>query len=147
MDLIEFKDLPDTSTALNATNINYNFSKLSDTLQDYTRVNDASITCKAKKIVPTLLKGGHQASFGGCYYYKIGSTVYVHIGVNGLTVNEYTTIFNVPEGYRPGHFVCNIGGGHTSSTQAIGEVASNGNVSVRSTGDMGNIDIIYNVFE
>lgn len=64
-------------------------------------VNDASVLCTVTPIEPTLSAGANYATYGGCWYYKIGRRVTVHIGVSGLTTGEDTTLWTLPAGYRP----------------------------------------------
>jgi len=64
-------------------------------------VNDASVLCAVTPIEPTLSAGANYATYGGCWYYKIGHRVTVHIGVSGLTTGEDTTLWTLPAGYRP----------------------------------------------
>lgn len=95
-------------------------------------VNDASVLCTVTPIVPTLDAGTHSSSYGGCYYYKIGHTVTVHIGVASLTASTDTVIFTLPAGYRPYARVAFVGIGGSMSSYSRHRIDTNGNVHVHS---------------
>lgn len=50
------------------------------------------------QVTPT--NGTNYAYYGGTYYYKVGSRVHVHVGIS-INVQNYTTIFTLPVGFRP----------------------------------------------
>ena len=49
-------------------------------------------------VTPTV--GSNYELYGNTYYYKVGSRVHVHIGIS-INVQNYTTIFTLPVGFRP----------------------------------------------
>lgn len=95
-------------------------------------VNDASVLCSVTPISPTLSAGSHYATFGNCWYYKIGHKVTVHIGINGLTSNSNTTLWRLPAGYRPKSMVSFAGTGSSISNTSRYRIEENGDVKVRS---------------
>ena len=95
-------------------------------------VNDASVLCTVTPIVPTLDAGSHYATYGGCWYYKIGSRVHVHIGVTGLTANTSTTLWQMPAGYIPYSGIAFDGQATTYNNVARFRVTGTGAVIVSS---------------
>lgn len=93
-------------------------------------VNDASVLCTVTPIVPTLNNGTHYSTYGGCWYYKIGSRVRLHIGVNGLTASTQTTLWTMPAGYRPKSGIAFTGQGSSSANYSRCRVTSAGEVWV-----------------
>ena len=82
-------------------------------------------------VTPTA--GENYNPFGGTWYFKRGSRVYVHIGVNNLTPNAGNIIFTLPEGYRPGYQYGCIGQGQTATSISGVVVATSGTVTVYGT--------------
>ena len=93
-------------------------------------VNDASVLCTVTPIVPTLNTGTHYSTYGGCWYYKIGHRVRLHIGVNGLTASTQTTLWTMPAGYRPKSGIAFTGQGSSSANYSRCRVTSAGEVWV-----------------
>ena len=93
-------------------------------------VNDPSVLCTVTPIEPTLDAGAHYDSFGGCWYYKIGHRVRVHIGVSGLTANTTTVLWTLPQGYRPYSGIAFTGQSSVYSNYARCRVLENGEVRV-----------------
>lgn len=93
-------------------------------------VNDASVLCTVTPIIPTLNTGTHYSTYGGCWYYKIGSRVRLHIGVNGLTASTQTTLWTMPAGYRPKSGIAFTGQGSSSANYSRCRVTSAGEVWV-----------------
>lgn len=93
-------------------------------------VNDHSVICAVTPIVPTLNTGTHYSTYGGCWYYKIGSRVRLHIGVNGLTASTQTTLWTMPAGYRPRSGIAFTGQGSSSANYSRCRVTSAGDVWV-----------------
>ena len=111
-------------------------------------VNDSALLFdKSKRIEPTLSVGGHQASYGGCYYYKIGTKVHLHVGLNGLTANTLHTAFTLPVGYRPDSYITNRGSGGTATTESFCQVSSAGAVMVRSADTYALVDLEYDAVQ
>ena len=128
-----------TSTQLAAVNSGITANDLA--------VNNASVVCSATKIVPTLTNGTARASYGGVYYYKIGSRVTVHVGVEGLTASENTVLFTLPAGYynTDGDYGW-VGIGSSMGNYCRMRIDQNGIVRVSSSGVYGCVTASYDVF-
>lgn len=110
-------------------------------------VNDASVRCTATRIYPTLTNGNSRAAYGGTYYYKIGSRVVVHIGVDGLTANTATELFYLPTGfYNTDGTYGFVGNGSSMSNYARLRIENTGLVHVSSAGSYANVTVEYDVF-
>ena len=104
------------------------------------------------------LSGSTRTSFtptngsnSGCYYYKVGTRVTVHIGVSGLTNKYQQAIYTMPSGYRPGEkleFVgramINVDNGTLTPGEV--EIYSNGTIYVHSSSQAIFIDFSYDAF-
>jgi hypothetical protein len=82
MALIEFKNLPDTDTAINAENLNNNFNETNGI--DYTS----------------------QCEFTGCTLnagkiYKIGKLVFVQVLITATSTYEWGTVIRMPNELQP----------------------------------------------
>ena len=96
-------------------------------------VNDASVLCTITPIEPTLTNGSHDSTYGGCWYYKRGCTVTVHIGVTGLTASTDTTIFTLPAGYRPRSVIGFVGNATSTTNYGRARIGTDGAVHANST--------------
>lgn len=79
----------------------------------------------------TPLVGTNYSGYGNCYYYKKGSRVHVHVGLQNLTPNSTAIIFTLPQEYRPYTQIYAKGTGTSLSrisTTAI--IDANGSISV-----------------
>ena len=92
------------------------------------------------------ISGTSWSTLGGCWYYKIGSRVHLHIAVSGLTANTNADIYTMPAGFRPYGTVVAAGRGNDGSTFASMWVSSAGVVTIRSTGTNAAVDIEYDAF-
>lgn len=113
---------------------------------DNLAVNDASVLCTVTPIVPTLSSGTHNSTYGGCYYYKIGHRVHVHIGVGGLTSNNTFNLWYMPAGYKPYSMVSSIGTGTAITNYGRVRIAEDGLVSISANAANGCADIEYDAF-
>lgn len=109
-------------------------------------VNDASVLCTVTPIVPTLNNGDHYATFGGCWYYKIGHRVTVHIGVSGLTANTDTTLWTLPTGYIPKSQIGWNGTAGGISSLSRFRIDANGNVRTYSAAAYALGEISFDAF-
>lgn len=112
-------------------------------------VNDASrLAPSGIAIHFTPTKGSAYSNYDGCFYYKIGTRVTLHIGIQGLTSNSNNTVFTMPQGYRPGGMVCVAGtGGASFTAHAHCTVAAySGSVVVASSDQYANITLEYDAF-
>lgn len=94
----------------------------------------------------TPMSGSNYSGYGNCYYYKKGSRVHVHIGIQGLTEGVNTTISILPSGYRPASLISAIGFGAGWSEKAVLLVTQNGELNVQSEGSYAMIDVEYDAF-
>lgn len=126
---------------------------------DYLIVNGTDGTKKAKKsnflselnsspevIDITPMSGSNYSEYGNCYYYKKGSRVHIHIGIQGLTGGVNTTISILPSGYRPSSIISAIGFGSSWSEKAVLLITQNGELNVQSEGSYAMIDVEYDAF-
>ena len=121
---------------------------VADAIQQSTAINDPALLTSfdaSKRIVFTPTSGQSQASYGGCWYGKIGTRVYLHIGMTGLTANAApVTVFTLPAGYRPiADMVCLGAGGASYTSIAIMSVNTSGVVRVNSQDAYARIDMMF----
>lgn len=128
-----------TSTQLAAVNSGITASDLA--------VNDASVLCTVTPIVPTLDAGSHNATFGGCYYYKIGHRVHVHVGVGGLTSGTTTDLWYMPVGYRPYSNISVVGTGASMTNYGRLRISETGRVYINANAASADVDIEYDAFQ
>ena len=88
MALITFQDLPNTTTAINASNLNNNFNWV---------MNGSSWTTLP---LATGIEQYTSADQYKCQYKKIGNQVFVRGCIKGVSANN-TTLATLPSGYRP----------------------------------------------
>ena len=95
----------------------------------------------------TPISGSNYSGYGNCYYYKKGSRVHVHIGVQGLTENVNTTIAVLPAGYRPSSSsISAVGIGSSWTKKAVLLVTQNGELNLQSEGEYAIVDVEYDAF-
>lgn len=94
----------------------------------------------------TPISGSNYSGYGNCYYYKKGSRVHIHIGIQGLTGGVNTTISILPSGYRPSSLISAIGFGTGWSEKAVLLITQNGELNVQSEGSYAMIDVEYDAF-
>jgi hypothetical protein len=97
----------------------------------------------AKKIAFTPTSGSSYASYGGCWYAKVGNIVQVHVGISGLTANTATSIYTLPEGFRPLSTCIATGKASANPSYAQIQVSDGGGVQITSTSTYGLCDITY----
>jgi hypothetical protein len=108
--------------------------------------DDASNLCDITPTVPTLAAGSHHATYGGCWYYKIGHRVCVHIGVAGITANTTTTLWQMPAGYIPYSGIAVNGQGSGYNNVARARVTGTGAVIVNSSQAYATVYLEYDAF-
>lgn len=112
------------------------------------KYNDASILFDtSKRIAFTPRSGQSYANYGGCYYYKVNSMVYVSVGISGLSANTNTTIYTLPAGYRPSHFIASLGVGNSLAQYSFVQVSSDGNIVVRTQGSFALVSICFDAVQ
>lgn len=82
------------------------------------------------------------AGYGGCYYYKVGSRVHLHVGVS-ISNTSSITIGILPEQYRPITAVCAVGLGSNMSTFSTMQVTEDGGININSSSGYALIDVEY----
>lgn len=97
----------------------------------------------AKKMAFTPTSGSSYASYGGCWYAKVGNIVQVHIGISGLTANTATSIYTLPEGFRPLSTCIATGKASANPSYAQVQVSDGGGVQITSTSTYALCDITY----
>lgn len=109
-------------------------------------VNDASVLCTVTPIEPTLDAGSHNTASGGCWYYKIGYRVRVHIAVSDITASTITTLWQMPTGYRPNSTISIAGQGYGYNNAMRARIQPGGNVNVYSANTYANVYVEYDAF-
>lgn len=94
----------------------------------------------------TPVAGQSYSSFDGCYYYKRGSRVHVHIGISDITANTRTTVFTLPQGFRPYRAITQYGTASSIANIAKATISKLGVIDVYSSGTYANIDLEYDAF-
>ena len=120
------------------------------TIKQSMAINDQNIKLSTSTpivITPTTGCSAY-APWGGCYYYKIGTRVAVHIGVSGLTANTYVSNIGVllPAGFRPRWETHVFGSSGTSVGYSRVTIFPGGTIGIVSTGVYGLIDVSYDAF-
>lgn len=113
------------------------------------KMNDNSLLFKESDIITiTPLVGTNHENFGGSYYYKIGTKVHVHLGIN-LNTDVRSVVFNMPAGYRPQKNVCALGGGADGHVpdMSLTEITESGQVWAKSATKFICVDIEYDAFK
>ena len=134
------------STTTNAP-LSANQGKL---LQDQIDAMNSTLTTSDTTTIPAFA-GSAYSNYGGCFYFKRGSQVTVHLGLEGLTANtmykskDYSTPFYLPSSYRPLYEVTSHGHGGGAQYDAVIIVEPSGNISIRSTYSYALVDITYDV--
>jgi hypothetical protein len=103
----------------------------------------AFIATSGEKVTFTPTNGSSYSNYGGCWYSKSGDIVEVHVGVSGLTANTLTTVFTLPEGYRPKSIKCAIGQAGTVNNLSEMQIGTGGLVRVQSTSTYAMADITF----
>lgn len=112
-------------------------------------INDASrLAPSGIAIRFTPVNGSAYSNYDGCFYYKIGTRVTLHVGLKGLTPNSNNTVFTMPQGYKPAGMICVAGtGGASYTAHAHCTVdAYTGSVIVSSSDQYANITLEYDAF-
>lgn len=84
------------------TVIEYEGDTIPDGYEEYNEINNPNLLLTDKDIITfTPDVGSYHEPYGGCFYYKIGTRVHLHIGIQGLTAKTNNEIFTLPVGFRP----------------------------------------------
>lgn len=113
-----------------------------------TKINDASLGLNEKKIIEIIpLIGKNHAGLGNSYYYKIGTRVHIHLGIN-TAVATRNHIYTLPEGFRPRNNMCVWGGGSdgVKLEESYIEFYTDGKIYANTPSKFILADIEYDVF-
>ena len=94
----------------------------------------------------TLTHSKSWSTLGGCWRYKVGHRVHVHVALEDLTADTNTQLWTFLQGYRPYDTVIATGRGENGSTFCSLWINSSGVVTVRTTGTKAAVDIEYDAF-
>lgn len=115
-----------------------------DKINDLIAYNDTSVLVNPTKIPITPLVGSNYSGFGNSFYYKIGSRVHIHLGLENLTPNTNQTVFAPPAGYKPVTSVAGAGVGGSMSEVVPYQLGNS--VALRSPSQYALVDIEYDAF-
>lgn len=97
----------------------------------------------SSKITFTPTSGASYASYGGCWYAKFGNIVQVHVGISGLTANTATSVYTLPDGFKPMSVCIATGKAAANPSYAQIQVSDSGGVQITSTSTYAMCDITY----
>lgn len=143
------KELEENIDASKVTYNNESSGLTAQTVQEAIDENAEAISAlnsSPEVINITPISGSNYSEYGNCYYYKKGSRVHIHIGIQGLTGGVNTTISILPSGYQPSSLISAIGFGAAWSEKAVLLITQNGELNVQSEGSYAMIDVEYDAF-
>lgn len=91
----------------------------------------------------TPTSGSAYSTYGNCWYAKDGNIVEVHVGLQGLTASTSTTVFKLPEGFRPKSLYITTGNGSAISNLARMRIATDGTITVYSASTTALLDGMF----
>lgn len=94
----------------------------------------------------TPLAGQNYPNWGGCYYYKSGSRIHIHLGIRGLPANTVATVYILPEAVRPKTRILSIGSSGSFPGVARTEISLDGGINVTSQDSYVAADIDYDTY-
>lgn len=102
-------------------------------------------TSEAITITPST--GSNYSGYGNSYYYKEGTKVHVHLGLQGLSTNwTGNSIITLPTGYRPRSQLAFVGVGGSVSAISTCLISPSGAVNVYGSTQYSSVDCEYDVF-
>lgn len=110
-------------------------------------INNQNINATEDIIEITPLVGSNYNNYGKTYYYKVGSIVYLHIGMEGLTQGASNIIYTLPSGYRPRGYVLGYGISDNLSSTAVAQIAADGTITIRPSNRYALIDMSFISFQ
>lgn len=116
--------------------------------EGYEEINEANVLLD-KTIVHSITpinSTNYDEGWGGTYYYKVGSRVYLHVAI-ALTTKKQTKITTLPVGYRPRTNVINACSGGNLGVYGAIQINPDGNVYCYSDGVHFFGDINFDTFE
>ena len=121
----------------------YNAAELKEEVTELNR----KLNVSAADIVSfTSLVGQNYPNWGGCYYYKSGSRVHVHLGIQGLPANTVATVFILPDIVHPKTRILSIGSSGSFPGVARVEISLDGGINVTSQDSYVAADIDYDTY-
>lgn len=108
--------------------------------------NKDQVLASAEKITFTPEEGESWSTFNGCWYYKIGSRVHLHVAVTNLTANTNVEVYALPKGFWPCDIVVVAGRSATGSVPPSMWVLPDGTIKVSSPTISATADIEYDAF-
>lgn len=141
-------------TPISASNLNHSEQGIYDnsvaiddiknriSMNNYTNDLDSN---EKNSITPNV--GTSYSTFGGCYYYKIGTRVHIHLGLSGLTANTNLGIYTMPNAWKPSNTIAQLGIAEDLTGTSVAQIETSGVITVRSTGTYALIDLEYDTFE
>lgn len=109
--------------------------------------NEPSLESISQLISITPAKGSNYEGYGNSYYYKKGSTVYVHLGLSNLTVNTLEVIYTLPVGHRPNQVIAFSGIGGDLTQMACGQITDDGTIKIQSPSSYALFDFCFKAFK
>ena len=104
--------------------------KLEEIIDSHSNIinNPLLLADDTNKIFFEPTNGTSYNNYGKCYYYKVNTTVHLHLGMQATL--QYGTIYTLPSGYRPKSSigVVGLGGSLTANAQSYVEVQSDGDI-------------------
>ena len=97
MQKIEFRDYPDLTTPLNATNLN----QVQTNVENEINSVSTSLNNKTDLVEFTSSVTFNESVASNTHFYKIGNMCYVYFQGEGKTHSNNQVIANVPSAYRP----------------------------------------------
>ncbi len=110
--------------------------------------NNATLKLEDKDIIAIEpLVGQNHPNLGNSYYYKIGTRVHIHLGINLKTATR-SKVYNIPEGFRPKGAVSAWGGGADGMVpdKSFAELYDSGDIWVKSDTKFTILDMEYDAF-
>ena len=109
------------------------------------KYNDASLLHQ-NYIDITPIVGSNYAGYGNSWYYKKGTKVHIHIGVQGLTANTSNQITTLPKGFIPKSPIAVLGVGAGFQDIAYCQINNDGVMTLQSSSTYGLIDVEYDAY-
>ena len=92
-------------------------------------------------------EGNPHETYGNCWYYKSGTKVHLHIGINSLPDStKEKKIYTMPEGYRPSCVICGRGISAVVTGNSNVMIWPSGTVNFYSTDGYAIVDVEYDAF-
>nr|DAK84731.1 MAG TPA: receptor binding protein [Caudoviricetes sp.] len=109
-------------------------------------INSHNLKSSIIHFVTPINSTNYDEGWGGTYFYKTGSRVYLHVAIT-IPQKKQTNITTLPDGYRPRTKVINTCSGGNLGVYGAIQVNSDGNVYCYSDGINFFGDIVFDTFE